>query len=53
MDFAWVLLFDSFYFVRQVCERAALFRWHQVVILNVPTVEIVHVLVWFWGVVMQ
>ena len=53
VDFAWLSLFDALDLVRQVDDLAAVFGQHQIVVLYVPTVEVVHVLVRFRSMVMQ
>ncbi len=53
VDHARVPAFDAPDLVLQVHDLAAMFRWHQVIVVYVPIIKVRHVLVWFWGVVVQ
>ena len=53
VDFANISLLDALYFVRQVGDLGAVIRVHQVIVLYVPTVKVLHVCVRFRGMMMQ
>ena len=53
VDFAWMSLFDTLNLFQQVGDLAAVFWQHQIVVLYVPTVEVVHVFVRFRSMMMQ